>query len=266
MLQERARVSNQLIHVSDWLPTFAKIAGVSLDGKIDGKNIWSALSRNLPSPRKDVLCHYDQKTPYKSYISGKYKYVSGSTSNGQYDYWIHFQNETEENENFETNYAREIVESDVGRALAKYQEQLPEDQIDDIRRRAHITCKGKKPPSSHNASTACDPITSPCLFDLETDPCETTNLALELPGRLSQLQREVGYYGRIAKEPRNKDGDPKSNPKYHNGTWTWWKDDLTRNNGTSGTKHLLARDFATAYTPCLLLLMLTRFYAFLCTE
>lgn len=265
MLRERRRVSEQLIHVSDWLPTFAKIIGVSLDGKVDGKNVWTALSRNLPSPRKDVLCHYDQAVPYKSYISGRYKYVSGSTYNGQYDYWIHFNNETEENEYFRQNYASEILASDVGRALAKFVETpakskvaISHDEINEIRRKARVNCKGKMPPSTEHSSAVCDAVVAPCLFDLLDDPCETTNLASTMPTLLSQLEREVNYYGGIAKQPRNKAGDPNSNPAFYNGTWTWWYDDIT-NNGRSGT--FCTREYAVASTLCMLSLLLSCLFA-----
>lgn len=260
-MQERQRVSEQLIHVSDWLPTFAKIIGVSLDGNVDGKNVWSALSRGLPSPRKDVLCHHDSEVPYKSYISGNYKYVSGSTYNGKYDYWIHFNNETEENEDFKQNYASEILASDVGRALAKFIEYpvkskskskvaISHDEVNEIRRKARVTCKGKTPQSTENPSHVCDAVVAPCLFDLKNDPCETTNLALKMPWLLSQLEREVNYYGRIAKPPKNKAGDPNSNPAYYNGTWTWWYDD-SKNNGRTG--RLFAREYVITYTLCTLL-------------
>lgn len=263
MLRERQRVSQQLIHVSDWLPTFAKIAGVSLDGKVDGKNVWAALSRDLPSPRKDVLCHYDQAVPYKSYVSGNYKYVSGSPYNGKYDYWIHFDNETEENEYFKQNYASEIIASDVGRALAKFvespgkskyeaKEAISHDEINEIRSKARITCKGKTPPPADKPSIICDAVVAPCLFDLMNDPCETTNLAPAMPRLLSQLEREVNYYGRIAKEPRNKAGDSNSNPAFYNGTWTWWCDEIT-NNGRSGR---FTREYVVAHAFCSFLLLL----------
>lgn len=244
MLLKRERVSEQLIHISDWLPTFANIAGVSLDGKIDGKDVWSALSHDLPSPREDVLCHYDQVEPYKSYIRGKYKYVSGSPYNGQFDYWIHFNNETEENEYFKQNYASEILASDVGRALAKFTEPpgkskykrntaISHDHINEFRRKSRITCKGKTPPYRGNSSAVCNALVAPCLFDLTNDPCETTNLASKMPKILSKLEQAVNYYGRIAKQPRNKPGDPNSNPAYYNGTWTWWYDEI-KISGTSG--------------------------------
>lgn len=270
MLHERQRVSEQLIHVSDWLPTFAKLVGVPLEGKVDGKNIWTALSRNLQSPRTDVLCHYDQAVPYKAYISGNYKYVSGSPNQGKYDYWIHFNNETEENEYFKQNYASEILASDVGQALAKFVDEpmvqsrnnlrapISHDEINEIRRKARVTCKGKTPPSTENPSDVCNPLVAPCLFDLKNDPCETTNLASKMPLLLTQLEREINYYGRIAKDPRNKESDPNSNPSLHNGTWTWWRDD-NGNNARSG--RFATREYVVAYTLCTLLLLLYKFFS-----
>lgn len=227
-------MSNQLIHITDWLPTFAKIAGIQVQGKIDGKNVWTALSRDLPSPRRDLLCHYDQVVPYRSYISGDFKYVHGSTYDGLYDYWLSSNNKTEENIELKTNYGQEILTSDAGRSLLKYssnnlnedddESSITPEEIEELRRQATIDCRGLKP-APRNSSAFCDPTKAPCLFNITDDPCETTNLAAQLPIVLLRMQREVEYYGRIAKPPRNKPSDPNCNPARFNGTWTWWFDE-----------------------------------------
>lgn len=203
-----------------------------------------------------------------AYISGHYKYVSGSTNKGKYDYWIHFNNETEENAYYKQNYATEVLKSDVAQALAKFARSavktrnsapasISREEVDEIRRRASVTCNGKTPPTTNSSSTACNPLVSPCLFDLLNDPCETTNLASSMPLLLAQLQREVKYYGAIAKEPRNKPGDPNSNPALHNGTWTWWYDD-DGNNGRSGI--FCAQKYVIAYSLCTALLLLYKHF------
>lgn len=160
-----------------------------------------------------------------------------------YDFWIrNTTDETEENEYFKQNYASEILASDVGRALAKFVEpsamssynknkqrtrgRISIDKINKLRHQARISCKGKSPATIDNPSAICEPNFSPCVFDLKNDPCETTNLASSMPEMLSKLERKIGYYGRIAKNPRNKPADQRSNPGNFNGTWTWWYDVL----------------------------------------
>lgn len=269
LLRQRQRVSNQLIHISDWLPTFAKIAGVPLQSKVDGKNVWAALSHDLPSPRRKVLCHYDQDVPYKAFISGDYKYVSGSTYDGLYDSWISSYNDTEENLSFKENYAQEIRNSDAGRVLSKFilveslqttnkvdaSPSISDAEINELRRKCKITCKGHVPSPSTNSTSNCNPIKSPCLFNIVNDPCETTNIASQYPMLLKQLEQQVAYYGSIAKTPRNKPGDPNCNPAHFNGTWTWWYDELGISNKTGSTGRLLNHEQIIAFTFCTVLVL-----------
>lgn len=238
-LQSRQRVSNQMIHITDWLPTFAKLAGANVRKSIDGKNIWSALSLNKGSPRKNLLCHHDILTPYMSYISDNYKYVSGTTYNGQYDDWLSSNSdESEENDVFRRTYAQAILASDVGQALYKYSFAKNESnkneigiqgitipEINELRRISKITCKNVTKPSI-DSPFYCNATVSPCLFDLNKDPCEIRNLAHERPDILARLKEKVDFYGKIAKKPRNQPSDPRADPGHYGGIWTWWYDEI----------------------------------------
>lgn len=270
-LIRRQRVSNQLIHITDWLPTFANLAGINIKN-LDGKNVWSTLSQNKPNPRKDVLCHHDILSPYMSYISGNYKYVNGSTYEGKYDDWLSStSNSTEENEDFGENYAEHILKSDAGQALYKYsfsnlkQTQVENEidwqgitstEIEDLRSSSKVTCEGvTKPPK--DSPYYCDPFKSPCLFDLRNDPCEMINLATAKPDILARLEEKVIYYGKIALPPRNKPSDPRADPANYGGIWTWWYDEIRRAN--SSGKHLTADRFLCS---SLLFLIVCTSYSF----
>lgn len=238
-----------MIHISDWLPTFAKIAGVDIDGSVDGKNVWNALSYNLPSPRREILAHHDPVVPFMAYISDNFKLVSGSTYKGLYDRWLSEPiDRSEENSTFGTNYSEAILASNAGQVLLKYSTTkrnlfqnwlgtdsgpISNDEITEIRLKAQISCNGFTPPSN-NSIWACDPIVSPCLFDIFSDPCETTNLASQFPGIVRNLQSKLDYYGKIAEPIRNKPGDPRSNPANFGGIWTWWYDELNVTASNSG--------------------------------
>lgn len=251
MLKRRQRVSNEMIHISDWLPTFAHLAGIHIETPIDGKNIWNAISFDLPSPRVELLVHHDAEVPYMAYISKNFKLVSGSTYNGLYDSWLSKPiDQSEENSTFAENYSEAILTSNAGQALLKYSKSnqkqfdnfiefnshvISAKEISEIRLKAKVTCNGHVPPEN-NSVAACNPIVSPCLFDIFSDPCETTNLAFEFPNIVHQLQRKLDHYGHIAKPIRNKPGDPQSNPANFGGIWTWWCDILAEsglNNATT---------------------------------
>lgn len=235
LLKYRQRVSNQLIHITDWLPTFAKIAGVPLNRRIDGKNVWSALSRDLPSPRKEILNHYDPIEPYMAIRSDNYKYVFGSTYSGLYDKWLSTTSKPdEENQLFATSYGENVLASDAGLALLPYSNskskqnphsRMTATEVNDIRRKAKISCNGLRP-AANNSFFACDAVTAPCLFDLENDPCETSNIAALYPHIVKLLENRLEHFKNMSETPRNVPGDPRSNPQNFGGVWTSWYDEL----------------------------------------
>lgn len=57
----RAGVVNEPMHMVDWYPTLASLAGASSVSKkqLDGTDVWSTISSGAPSPRKEVLYNVD---------------------------------------------------------------------------------------------------------------------------------------------------------------------------------------------------------------
>lgn len=230
LIEKRERVSNQLIHIADWLPTFASAAGIDIDGFIDGENMWNVLSEDLPSPRKELLVHLDPESPpYMAYISDmvvsgsthRFKIVNGTTFDGLYDEWLSPPiDQSQTNSNFGKNYSAAILTSATGQVLSKYSN-IHQEFVEQFRSDAQITCNGHTPPKS-NSILACNALISPCLFDILNDPCETTNLASLFPKIVKQLQVKLDYYRRIAQPPRNKPANSQLDPSNFNGTWTWW--------------------------------------------
>jgi len=81
----RGTISNELFHVTDWLPTIARIAGVATtrNFQLDGHDIWDSLTTGSPSPRTEMLyninplCTVGQASPPKAGIRvGKFKLLS----------------------------------------------------------------------------------------------------------------------------------------------------------------------------------------------
>ena len=98
--------NHQLIHVTDWLPTIVEgIAGLELDGKkwkLDGYNVWSAITANSESPRKEILLNLNP--PYPGFLGqaamrvGDWKLIVGEPNcsmgparvgDGCPDGWVH---------------------------------------------------------------------------------------------------------------------------------------------------------------------------------
>ena len=62
LLENPGRVSKDLIHVTDWLPTMLSLAGVKIPENIlDGYDQWKTLQNEEASPRKEILLNIDDK-------------------------------------------------------------------------------------------------------------------------------------------------------------------------------------------------------------
>jgi arylsulfatase A-like enzyme len=78
-LEKKSRVSDELYHITDWLPTFMRLAGIP--GKlpaIDGYDIWDSISKGLPSPRTEILHQIDPVWNEYAFRWNQYKLISGS--------------------------------------------------------------------------------------------------------------------------------------------------------------------------------------------
>lgn len=200
------------------------MAGINIDKQLDGKDIWSALSYNINSPRNDVLCHLDDTAGYQSYINGDYKYVNGTTYNGQYDRWMDYVDKTEMHHSF-VNYGESVMNSTVGQVLRQFTTSgINPLTIENHRKSSIVTCNNVPIPTDKQFQ--CHPLESPCLFNIVDDPCERRNIAPLRPVTLRMMEDEVNKL-RLRSQPiRNKPSDERSNPAHFGNTWTWWYDEL----------------------------------------
>ena len=92
--------NEQLIHVTDWLPTIVEgIAGLELDKdewELDGYNVWSAIIDDSESPRKEMLINLNPVYPgfmgQAAIRQGEWKLISGlpnCTVGFCPDGWVH---------------------------------------------------------------------------------------------------------------------------------------------------------------------------------
>lgn len=90
LLNARQKVSDQMMHISDWLPTLLYAAGgdTSVLQNIDGMNMWNVLSDDTPSKRTEILHNIDNIWGSSSLMVDKWKLVSGTNYEGQWDGWF----------------------------------------------------------------------------------------------------------------------------------------------------------------------------------
>ena len=78
LLSTKGRVSMELMHVTDWLPTLYSAAGGDIHdlNKIDGFDMWQTLlSESIASPRIEILHNIDPESGAAAYRFGKWKLI-----------------------------------------------------------------------------------------------------------------------------------------------------------------------------------------------
>lgn len=230
----RQSLTNELFHITDWLPTIVHLAGGHVtDPTVDGVNQWPSLCRGEPSPREEVLINLDQVSPYRSLIIGDWKLVNGSALKGIYDTWLSEDNDrTEANEALAgdgdgcdssgSGYGETVVASLVAEVLSAYpgpRGPLSVQRAELLRSQSVWTCNGVP-------HLKCDTQKGPCLFNVVQDPCERFNLARTYPEVMDWLGERLEYFESVAELPRNRNDDRRSDPRYFNETWSYWFDEL----------------------------------------
>lgn len=79
-LRKTARVSDELMHITDWLPTLYSIAGGDVRdlGEIDGIDQWCMLNGSLPSARDRLLLNIDEVSKTEGAIYKQFKLLRGT--------------------------------------------------------------------------------------------------------------------------------------------------------------------------------------------
>jgi len=78
-LRKAARVCDDLMHISDWLPTLYSAADGDLRdlGEIDGVNQWRMLNNGYPIVRDRLLLNIDEVSRTEGAIYKQYKLLRG---------------------------------------------------------------------------------------------------------------------------------------------------------------------------------------------
>ncbi|KAG0411975.1 hypothetical protein HPB47_010889 [Ixodes persulcatus] len=169
LLSKSGRLSKQLMHITDWLPTFYSAAGgnVSTLGNIDGKDMWEALSQDLESPRQEVLINIDPTENTSALIVGRHKVVLGSFDEGSHDLRMKAPGGSRPVEGLD----QMMLSSQTGKVLKDFY---------------NVRQLTVRPNWRNETVVRCDH--PPYYFDLEHDPCELNNLATCLATQTLPLQ------------------------------------------------------------------------------
>ncbi|XP_065211898.1 arylsulfatase B-like [Planococcus citri] len=231
-LQQNPRVSTNLMHVSDWLPTLYAAAGgnpLDLPNNLDGVNHWFTLTLNLPSrPRSTVLINIDERNRNAATRVENWKLIIGTTLNGQFDGY--YGDSWDIFDGYRTTYnITAVIGSKSGKAVSGIANELflpvaNEIDMQNRRSQATIRCDSASlwPTGTTGNVLSCQ--VTPCLFNIDNDPCERNNVARQFPSITTQLY-DILKFHRLSLVPQiNQAVDAFSaNPKLFNSTWSTWR-------------------------------------------
>ncbi|XP_017765619.1 PREDICTED: arylsulfatase B-like, partial [Eufriesea mexicana] len=170
LIKNSSRVSNHLMHITDWLPTFYSAAGGNLEDleeNLDGTNQWSTLVSGEKSKRETILLNIDEVENLSAALLGRYKLIRGAKLMFG-DYY----GDTGTSDSYPKYNASNTLHSLAGTAIANMLNfTLNPEQVIKLREQARIVCNVTMYPKCLNK----------CLFDIYSDPCETTDLSSKHP-------------------------------------------------------------------------------------
>lgn len=221
LLQNKARVSSQLMHVTDWMPTLFHAAGG--DPKVlgdladfDSFNQWPALSKNLASPRKSITHCFDlagrnfviQLGNYKGFISKRC------------------------NVKLERQSSRFSVVGCELKQASSFKSHVSSSDAYKILQRFHGKNFNLTDPTKRGSLVKCEKVHKPypcivgrcpCLFDLARDPCEQNNIVDKHPAVLANMKQAIIYGGSYVPWENEKLADQDADPGLFGGVWVSWR-------------------------------------------
>ncbi|KAH9370118.1 hypothetical protein HPB48_015127 [Haemaphysalis longicornis] len=217
LVARRGRVSQQMMHVTDWLPTLYSAAGGKpghLVTSWTARDMWRHLSLGKSSPRPEILYNVDPIQGTAALRYRNYKLVQGVFLNGTFDDRFR----TTGNPRPQPDLDDLMGTSRVARALKGLYRRNALRFPKNWRQRATLRCDdaGRGRPSNFASGKP------PYLFDLEKDPCELRNLASTLPNVVAFLQKRLERYAASSVPPGNQPIDPRGYPDNNNGIWAPW--------------------------------------------
>lgn len=226
-LQSHPRVSNQLFHVSDWLPTLYSAAGgdrFQLPIDLDGEDQWYALLWNFPSNRAQALLNINERERSAAIVTNfkgsdgsdnLWKLVVGTAAGGRYD---GFYNDVSSRMNPSYDIGKVTSSKAYGAISSIY---VPNNEMSmlNLRDKSVVVCN--KDAFANLRTPDCS--VHPCLFDLHSDPCEYIDLAPNNTAIVQRLYNTLKLMRRTLVPQSNQPSDyAAANPARFNNTWSPW--------------------------------------------
>ncbi|KYM99141.1 Arylsulfatase B, partial [Cyphomyrmex costatus] len=215
LIEHSSRVSTELFHITDWLPTLYSAAGGNLSNlnQLDGIDQWSAIKKKKTSDRKSVvinICDFDNSAA----LIGRYKLVKDKS-----EYQKHYTYYNGSDPSYPKYNVTNVLESPAASAIANVSTNVViASKIEELRKEATVVCKNL------TNSSSCE--NRVCLFDIYKDPCEVTDISSKYPEIVQRLNVLIDCYKRLGfVKEISLDRDSAGYPSNFNNTWMPWLPD-----------------------------------------
>ncbi|XP_044731215.1 arylsulfatase B-like [Chrysoperla carnea] len=226
LIQETPRVSNDLFHISDWLPTLVTAAGGdinNIDPDCDGIDQWSSLVYNFPTPRSEILLNIDEKYRTAAIRYNNWKLVIGSIPDHP-EYDGYFGESGKKNLRKVPYNTTQIAQSPAAIAIEGTGIIItPESEYKSLREQATLLCLTD---NQDKLTSACKPEIpgTNCLYDISSDPCEEHDLSQLFPYVVRRLKKSLVDYRAGLIPQKNAPSDPAAIADNFGYVWTPWLD------------------------------------------
>ncbi|KAF1744312.1 hypothetical protein MXB_3412, partial [Myxobolus squamalis] len=212
-VKPQGQVIDDMIHVTDWLPTLASLAQIDASkiSNINGVTILPTL--------------IDKKTTKRTYIFHNFDTFEGEVAA------------------LRVHEYKLIIGEKLGSTSAWNRERIiTKNQTDaliqpgfrpDVEMKKNyssiVLCNSGYPhPLLNIHAPPCKPTLEPCLFNLIWDPCEYHNLASFMDRTVDFMMSKLGEIKKFnnVKRPNFPSSSKNADPALYGGNWHWWLDDI----------------------------------------
>ncbi|XP_014290774.1 arylsulfatase I [Halyomorpha halys] len=207
LFNKSSRVSEELFHISDWLPTLYAAAGGSPEDLPlkDGINQWPSLSSGERGARHTLVVDIDDLNNSEAIIEGRWKLIKNHAATSKLKMTDDFYGES----GYWMPYDREGVENST---VTKRLGPLPS-YYTELRNLATV----KKV-----CSAAKNNYCNYCLFDIYNDPTECHDLSSTRPTVASALKDLLDSYRPYVTPAKVVSFDERAYPKFSEDYWAPW--------------------------------------------
>ncbi|XP_060839029.1 arylsulfatase B-like [Rhopalosiphum padi] len=230
-LKKKHRISENLFHITDWLPTLYTAAGGNFDdlGQIDGVDQWESLTETSKRMRSMALINIDETRGEEALIFNHWKVVKSNRTSDI----VYFLKYSGEPGNIGPDYnMNAVAESPAGSRLSKINCLISKtdcmdmlttyDLFYNIRSQAKIDGKCTERITDPDPNGHYECFDSPCLFDIQRDPCEYQNIASRYPEALNMTIDMLLQFKKELMMQNYQEIDPEADPRFFDGYWDTW--------------------------------------------